>query len=75
MNLTKGEFSLFNYPSQILLLSEKGIIIAKQKINDSKEIRIYLIYDFFVEVFYNTKLNTMEKINLNSNGISEIYFE
>lgn len=74
MNLTKGEFSLFSCSSQMKLLSEKGISIAKLKISERKEIRVYLIYDFFVEVFYDTESKTMENINLNISGIPEIFF-
>ncbi len=75
MNLTKGEFSLFNHSSQAEMLSEKGISIAKFQINDQKEIRIYLIYDFFVEVLYDTRTGKMENINLKIKGIPAIYLE
>jgi hypothetical protein len=55
------------------MLSEKGISIAKFQINDQKEIRIYLIYDFFVEVLYDTITDKMENINLKIKGIPAIF--
>lgn len=75
MRLTKGEYSLFSSSSQKALLNEKGIAIAKMELNAKKEIRIYLIFDFFVEVLIHVESNSIESINLNVSGISEKYFE
>lgn len=75
MKLSKGEFSLFNFSSQKTLIFEKGISIVQLKINEIKEIRVYLLYDFFVEVVFNSELKNIENIDLNISGIPEIFFE
>ncbi len=75
MHLTKGEYSLFSYSSQKALLYENGIAIAKMELNEKKEVRIYLIFDFFVEVLINVDSNSIEHINLNVSGIFEKYYD
>lgn len=74
MRLTKGEYSLFSYSTQKALLDEKGIAIAKMELNEWSEIRIYLIFDFFVEVMYNDETKSIEHINLNVSGIPATFF-
>ena len=53
MKLTKGEYCQFNLKSRMSLLSENGICIEKKKVNDELEIKLFSIYDFYVEVHYS----------------------
>ena len=55
MNLSKGEFSRFNLKSKITLLQDNGRILIKKKINKVHEIRLFLLYDFYVEVCFDTR--------------------
>lgn len=75
MNITKAEFSQFSVSSQKALISEKGIAIARLKISDEKEIRVYLIFNFFVEVLFCNLKNEIKNINLNVSGISTLFLE
>jgi hypothetical protein len=53
MDLTRGEFSQFNLKSRVNLLKQRGILLASKIINTVYEIRLFMIYGFYVEVFYN----------------------
>lgn len=75
MNLTKAEFSQFSFSSQKEMISEKGIAIFKLNISHDHEIRVYLIFDFFVEVLYCHLRNEIKNINLKVSGISTFFWE
>jgi hypothetical protein len=51
MHLSKGEFSLFSSKGKLNLISEFGILITINYIDDVK-IMVYQLYDFYVEVIY-----------------------
>lgn len=53
MSLSKGEFSRFNLKSKITLLKDNGKILMKKKITNVHEIRLFLLYDFYVEVCFD----------------------
>ncbi len=55
MVLTQGEFCQFNLKSRLSLIKYKGVLLISKKINKFHEIRVFLIYDFYVEVFYNCR--------------------
>ena len=62
MKLTKGEFCQFNLKSRISLLNNDGMLLLAKKINRLHAIKLFLIYDFYIEVFYNHKRNKILKI-------------
>lgn len=51
MHLTKGEFCRFNLKSRMNLLKTNGILLMEKKIGNTLYIKLFLIYDFYVEVF------------------------
>jgi hypothetical protein len=54
MQLSKGEYTQFSLKGKLNLLNEFGILI-NEKHADDIEIRIYQLYDFYVEVLYNNQ--------------------
>jgi hypothetical protein len=54
MHLSKGEYTQFSLKGKLNLLHEFGMLLTQKKI-DETEIKIYYIYDFYVEVFYEEK--------------------
>ncbi len=52
MKLTKGEYCQFSLKSRLALLKEFGVLITEKYVNE-KLIRIFRIYDFYVEVLYD----------------------
>jgi hypothetical protein len=52
MKLTKGEYCQFSLKSRLALLKEFGVLINEKYVNE-KLIRIFRIYDFYVEVLYD----------------------
>jgi hypothetical protein len=57
MHLSKGEFTQFSLRGRLKLLNEFGIQITENEIGDII-IKIYHLYDFYVEVFCIKKLVT-----------------
>jgi hypothetical protein len=57
MHLSKGEYTQFSLKGKLNLLNEFGTLLTQKKVNET-EIKIYYIYDFYVEVFYVEKLVT-----------------
>jgi hypothetical protein len=55
MYLSKGEYTQFSLKGRLSLLDEFGILINKKYAGET-EIKIYQLYDFYVEVFYNNKI-------------------
>lgn len=76
MNLSKGEFSRFNLKSKTMLLNENGLILLRKKTNEDHEIRLYLIFDFYVEVFFDMQKNKIQSAEpLLNNSLLELYFK
>jgi hypothetical protein len=57
MHLSKGEYTQFSLKGRLNLLNEFGTLLTQKRINET-EIKIYYIYDFYVEVFFEEKLVT-----------------
>ncbi len=60
MKLTKGEYCQFSLKSRLALLKEFGVLITEKYVNE-KLIRIFRIYDFYVEVLYDLLNNKFLK--------------
>jgi hypothetical protein len=71
MHLSKGEYTQFSLKGRLNLLKEFGILLIQKRI-DETEIKIYYIYDFYVEVFLNEKLVTKAEPFI-SNGLLRYY--
>ncbi len=56
-HLSKGEYTQFSLKGRLNLLNEFGMLLTQKKTN-ATEIKIYYIYDFYVEVFLVEKLVT-----------------
>jgi hypothetical protein len=52
MNLSKGEYMQFSLNGRLNLVNEFGILISEKYV-DEIELKIYRLYDFYVEVLYN----------------------
>ena len=62
MNLTIGEYCLFNRHSRINLLERKGVFVSRIRVDETHEIKLF---DFYVEVLWNireTKVLSIEPI-------------
>ncbi len=55
MHLSKGEYTQFSLKGRLNLLNEFGTLLTQKKLNET-EIKIFYIYDFYVEVFFIEKL-------------------
>lgn len=55
MKLTKEEYTMFNLASRVSILDNEGILLFKKRVNKRFEIKLFLLYDFYVEVFYNRR--------------------
>ncbi len=53
MDLTIGEYCLFNRHSRIKLLERKGILISRKRIDAQHEIKLFRLFDFYVEVIWS----------------------
>jgi hypothetical protein len=51
MYLSKGEYTQFSLKGKLNLLNEFGILV-NERYADEVEIKIYQLYDFYVEVLY-----------------------
>jgi hypothetical protein len=60
MKLTKGEYCQFSLKSRLALLREFGVLVTERYINE-KVVRIFKIYDFYVEVLYDLLNKKFEK--------------
>ncbi len=52
MYLSKGEYAQFSLKGKLGLLDEFGILVNEKLIGEI-EIKVYQLYDFYVEVLYN----------------------
>lgn len=60
MKITKGEYCQFNLRSKVELLNEFGQL-EFERIFGNTSVRIFTIYDFYVEVVYNQMKEEIEK--------------
>jgi len=60
MKLTKGEYCQFNLKTRVQLLREFGNLEFERTF-EQKVVRIFILYDFYVEVIYNKKKEEVEK--------------
>ena len=75
MNLTKGEFSLFNLKTRIVLLNNNGKMLIKKQIDAMHEIQLFLMHDFYVEVFFDFhKKQILKAEPVLSHNYLQIYF-
>ncbi len=73
MKLTKGEYCQFSLKSRLALLKEFGVLVTEKYVNE-KLIRIFKIYDFYVEVLYDLLTNRFLKADpVYSNSLVEHY--
>lgn len=61
MKITKGEYCQFNVKSKIELLKEFGQLEFERTFGTTA-VRIFTIYDFYVEVIYNQLKEEIEKV-------------
>ena len=71
MYLSKGEYSQFSLKGRIHLLQEFGMLVNEKFVNEIK-IKIYLLYDFYVEVVYKENRIVKAEPVLHS-GLLEYY--
>jgi hypothetical protein len=72
MNLTKGEYAQFSQKGRMNLLIQWGTLIKEKYVNDI-EIKIYLLYGFYVEVHYHNEQAIKIEPVLFKNLLSEYY--
>lgn len=61
MKFTRGEFCQFNRNTRFKLLKEFGRNILKKKIN-RRLVSVYMLSDFYVEVYENLASRELEKV-------------
>lgn len=75
MKITKGEYCQFNLKSRVALLREFGQL-EFERIFGNTAIRIFTIYDFYVEVIYNRLKEEIVKVEpVNFMDIINMYEE
>ena len=55
MTLTMEEYCRFNLVSRVAIIDNAGVFLIKKVIDDNIEARLFLLYDFYVEIYYNYK--------------------
>lgn len=60
---SKEEFNKLGLNEKAFLIFESGYEISS-KVNDSVVIKLYALLDFFVEVYYLPKSNTIDSIKI-----------
>jgi hypothetical protein len=61
MILTVEEFCRFNLVSRVTILNSDGLLLIKKKVDDTLEARLFLLNDFYVEIYYNRKSREVVK--------------
>jgi hypothetical protein len=73
MKLTKGEYCQFSLKSRLALLREFGVLVTERYVNN-QAVRIFKIYDFYVEVLYDLLNNCFVKAEpVYSTNLMEYY--
>jgi len=75
MILTIEEFCRFNLVSRVAILDNDGIFLIKRIVDDAIEARLFLLYDFHVELYYNKKKKEIVKADpvWNKKWLSSFY--
>lgn len=75
MVLTMEEFCRFNLSSRIKILTDQGAFIVTRRINKELEARLYVLYGFYVEMYYDLKQNRVIKADpvRNPNWLNSFY--
>jgi hypothetical protein len=61
MILTVEEFCRFNLVSRVAILNSEGLFLIKKKVDEVLEARLFLLHDFYVEIYYNHESNEVIK--------------
>jgi len=73
MKLTKSEFCQFNLQTRFRLLTEYGKNILNKRVS-KRMISVYMLFDFYVEVYENLVSRQLEKVEpLVNTGLLEVY--
>ena len=62
MKLSRGEFCSFKLESRVQLLQQHGTFMIRKQIDETHAIRLFYIYDFYVEVFCDTERDIILRI-------------
>lgn len=73
MLMPASEFVLLSLPDQIRTLYREGTFVVAIRYYGYK-INLYLLQNYYVEVFYNHKLDKIEKIELLETSHSRVKF-
>lgn len=75
MKLTKSDFSLLSTNGQIRLIEEKGISILSVPLGNDFQLKLVLLYDFYVEVICRYSSKKIERVNLAIIEIPIMFFD
>jgi len=77
MILTMEEYCRFNLASRVTILDNEGVFLIKKKIDNKLEARLFLLYDFYVETYYNYKNHQVIKADpiRNKNWLKDFYLD
>lgn len=71
IKLSKEEYCLFSDESKLLILDAHGWLIFVQRINENLEIRIYSLFEFFVE--YIRRIHEDKTVSISPVHMSDDY--
>lgn len=63
MNITKSHFNTLSLSDKIQLLYREGVFVMAIRYYKHK-VNLYLLSNFYVEVFYNHKLDKIEMVEI-----------
>lgn len=73
MKLSRGEYRGFSLMTRVQLLKEFGLLLFNKRIKN-KQISIYQLYDFYVEVIYDISSDKIERAEpITSAGMIKFY--
>ncbi len=73
MKLSRGEYCGFNLMTKVQLLKEFGLLLFEKR-TKNKQVSIYQLYDFYVEVIYDINSNKIERAEpITSAGMIKFY--
>lgn len=73
MSMPASEFVLLSLPDQIRTLYREGTFVVAIRYYGYK-VNLYLLQNYYVEVFYNHKLDKIEKIELLETSHTRVKF-
>ena len=75
ISLTKSEFCNFNLNSRLSLTRKDGKLLTTKHVTNLT-CALYMLYDFHVELIYDTEIDEIIKINpINSVNWVDFYFD